>query len=233
LLASPSEDRVALNVGGIANVTSLPAGCDPYDVMAFDCGPGVMLLDAFVQTRSEGELTMDVDGAFAAAGMHDGNLLRAMLGDDYFAQPPPKSTGRERFGATFLAHHAATLGGLSLEDGCATLVEVTATAIAAAIVDLRMAHARVLVSGGGARNLALLDRLRAMLPDAALEPTDAYGLPVDAKEAMAFAVLGYETLRERAANVPRVTGASRAVPLGAIAPSDLRGLLAEVERECR
>jgi anhydro-N-acetylmuramic acid kinase len=233
LLASPDEDRVALNVGGIANLTALHAGAEPHDVLAFDCGPGVMTIDGFVRARTDGEMTMDEDGAFALAGRVDETLLAEMLADPYFALPPPKSTGRERFGAAFLDAHGDRLGRLSLEDGCATLTELTARAIAGAVRAAGLPYARVLCSGGGARNRALVARLAALMPSGTVETTDAFGLPVDAKEAIAFAVLGYETLRERAANVPRVTGASRAVPLGAVAPVALRALLEEVERECQ
>lgn len=233
LLADPKEERVALNIGGIANVTSLPRGATANDVMAFDTGPGVMLLDAFVQMRTGEARRYDEDGALAAVGTVDEAALRNMLADPYFAQLAPKATGRERFGAQFLFAHRAALEGLSTEDGCATLTELTAASVADAITGLGMAGARVLCSGGGARNLELLRRLAARLPHARVEPTEMVGINGDAKEAIAFAVLGYETLRERAANVPRVTGASRAVPLGAIAPFALRRLIAEVESECR
>ncbi|HUN29917.1 MAG TPA: anhydro-N-acetylmuramic acid kinase [Alphaproteobacteria bacterium] len=233
LLADADEDRVALNIGGIANVTALPRGCEPHDVEAFDCGPGVMLLDAFVQMRSGGEQSYDADGALAAAGRVDEAALSVMLGDPYFAQAAPKSTGRERFGAQFLLSHRHLLERLSLEDGCATLTELTAATIAGAIARLDVAASRVLCSGGGARNAALLARIAARLPQARVEPSEVLGLRGDAKEALAFAILGYETLRERASNVPRVTGASRAVPLGAIAPFALHRLIAEVEKECR
>ncbi len=233
LLADPIEERVALNIGGIANVTSLPRGASPNDVMAFDTGPGMMLIDAFVQMRTGLARGYDEDGVLAAAGRVDEAALVRMLADPYFAEVPPKSTGRERFGAQFLLAHRAVLEGLSTEDGCATLTELTAVSVADAITSLGMAQARILCSGGGARNLALLRRIAARLPYARVEPSEVVGVNGDAKEAMAFAVLGYETLRERAANVPRVTGASRAVPLGALAPFALRRLIAEVESECR
>jgi anhydro-N-acetylmuramic acid kinase len=233
LLADPREDRIALNIGGIANLTALPRGSSPNDVMAFDTGPGVMLLDAFVQMRTGGTRRYDADGALAAMGTVDEVALAQMLADPYFAQAPPKSTGRERFGAQFLLMHRNVLEKLSTEDGCATLTELTAASVSGAISALGMAEARVLCSGGGARNLALLRSLGARLPRARVEPTETVGLNGDAKEAMAFAVLGYETLRERAANVPRVTGASRLVPLGAIAPFGLRRLIAAMELECR
>jgi anhydro-N-acetylmuramic acid kinase len=233
LLADPNEDRVALNIGGIANLTALPRGCVANDVEAFDCGPGVMLIDAFVQMRTGPAQRYDVDGALAAAGRVDETALGAMLSDPYFAQVAPKSTGRERFGAQFLLAHRHVLERLSTPDGCATLTELTAAAIADAVAKLGMAAARVLCSGGGARNPALMRRIAARLPQARVESSETVGVRGDAKEAIAFAVLGYETLRERAANVPRVTGASHAVPLGAIAPFALRRLISEVENECR
>jgi anhydro-N-acetylmuramic acid kinase len=233
LLGSDREDRVALNVGGIANVTALPAGSRANGALAFDTGPGVMALDAFVRSRTNGTQHFDPEGAFASAGTPDGTLLSAMLADPYFALSPPKSTGRERFGAPFLERHAAALARLSLEDGCATLTELTAASIAQAIDLVGLAHARVLCSGGGVRNDAIMRSLRKRLVAACVEPSGVMGIPEDAKEAIAFTVLGYETLRERAANSPRATGAARAVPLGAIAPCDLRSLLAGVERECR
>ncbi len=232
LLADDAEDRVALNIGGIANLTALPRGVEMHDVIAFDCGPGVMLIDAFVRQRTGGEIWMDEDGIFAANGTPDTVLLDAMLADPYFSTAPPKSTGRERFGDHFLAQHAKALERLSLEDGAATLTAVTARAIARAVRDVRLAESHVLCSGGGARNPSLVRAVASMLPGALLDPTDVAGIPVDAKEAIAFAVLGYETLRERPANVPRVTGAAHAVPLGAIAPRALHEVLAEVETEC-
>lgn len=230
LLSDSGEDRVALNLGGIANATLLPR---TGDVRAFDTGPGNMLLDAFVRERSDGTARMDRDGAWAAAGAVDAELLDAMLSDEYFALEPPKTTGRERFGAQFFGRYRERFVRLRPEDGAATLAELTAASIAAALVTAGFSPDRVIVSGGGARNPHLLARLRARLPRVRVETSDAMGLPAEAKEAMAFAVLGYETLRGRASNVPRATGATRAVPLGAIAPYDLQHLLAEITDECQ
>lgn len=232
LFADANEDRVSLNIGGIANLTALPAGISNNDVVAYDTGPGNMLIDAFVQQRTNGIARYDEGGSFASAGRADDAALAAMLGDPYFALPAPKSTGRERFGAQFLTEHASHLDALSLEDGCATLAELTAATIADAIARERLDRARVLVGGGGAKNAALMARLQARLPETSVERVDVLGIPADAKEAVAFAILGYETLRERAANVPRATGASRSVALGAIAPFDFARLYAEVQREC-
>lgn len=236
LLADDDEDRVALNLGGIANLTVLPHGVrrgadGSFDVVAFDTGPANMLMDAFVRERTRGAARFDRDGERAARGTADADALAAMLEDPYFAQEPPKSTGRERFGAQFLAAHAAVLDPLGLEDGLATLAELTAATVAAPIA-ARSPEARVLVSGGGARNPALLARLQARLPRARVETSAAMGIDPDAKEAIAFAVLGAETLRGRPANVPRATGASHPVPLGAVAPHDLARLIRAIEAEC-
>lgn len=230
LFGSSAEDRVALNIGGIANLTILPRDRTAW---AFDTGPGTMLVDAFVRERTRGASVYDKNGALAAAGSIDQPLLEAMLGDEYFSLPPPKTTGRERFGAQFLARHADRLVRLSLEDGAATLTDLTAITIARAIEAAGMAAARTIASGGGSRNATLFGRLSERLPQAHVEHSDAMGVPADAKEAMFFALLGYETLRGRVANLPGATGARRAVPLGAIAPFELEALLVEIERELR
>lgn len=230
-LADAGEDRVALNLGGIANVTLLRKGSSPEEAVAFDTGPGMMLLDAFVAERTEGLQRFDVGGDLARRGRVDESLLDEMLADEFFAAPIPKTTGRERFGKHFLAQHAR-LKALALEDGAATLTELTAASIARAVRDAGLQNARVIAAGGGARNRTLMERLSARLQPSSVECSDAMGLPVEAKEAMAFVVLGYETLREHAGNVPAATGADRPVVLGALAPQNLRELLARVQREC-
>ncbi|MBV9270126.1 MAG: anhydro-N-acetylmuramic acid kinase [Candidatus Eremiobacteraeota bacterium] len=233
LLASPDEPRIALNVGGIANFTVLPENAARDAVVAYDTGPGNMLIDAFVAARTNGTTAYDSEGAFAARGRIDERLLAAMLAHDYFRLPPPKSTGRERFGAQFLAQHRALLDDLSLEDGAATLTALTAESIAREAKRSLSRVRRVIVSGGGTHNRALMTMLKERLLPAVVENSSTMNMDPDAKEAMAFAVLGYETLRERPANIPRVTGASRPVMLGAIAPVNLRELLQKVDLECR
>jgi len=232
LLRDAREDRVALNLGGIANVTLLRAGAPAEAVLAFDAGPANMLLDRFVTERTCNELTFDRDGALAAAGHVDEALLAAMLSDEYFAALPPKTTGRERFGSQFLGRYAGEFARMSIEDGAATLTELTAVSIAQSVARAGFSGARVIVSGGGAHNRTLLARLAARLDGARVETSDAMGIRVDAKEAVAFAVLGYETLRGRAGNVPAATGAAHPAVLGAIAPFELPQLLAAIAREC-
>jgi anhydro-N-acetylmuramic acid kinase len=233
LLLSDDEDRVAVNIGGIANLTVIPRGARADQVIAFDSGPGNMLIDAFVHARSNGSMRFDRNGELALRGAVDRDALQALLADPYFALPAPKSTGREHFGAHFLAAHDKVLGPLSIQDGAATLAAFTAQTLAAAVRDSAPAGARVLLSGGGARNTAIVRALQERLEGFRVETTGTMDLDPDAKEAVAFAVLGYETLRERTANLPGVTGASHASVLGAIAPYKLRAVLEKVATECR
>jgi anhydro-N-acetylmuramic acid kinase len=205
----------------------------PADVIAFDSGPGNMLIDAFVRDRSKGTMTFDRNGELGLNGRVHEPVLRTLLDDPYFAAPPPKTTGRERFGGQFLRLHETLLEPLSLEDGAATLAALTAATIANAVCEIAPEGARVLVSGGGTHNAAILRGLQERLASFTVERSDAMNLHSDAKEAIAFAVLGYETLRERAANVPRVTGAAHPAILGAIAPYELSALIAKVQSECR
>lgn len=230
LLADPAETRVALNLGGIANLTVLPPNAAPGDVVAFDCGPGNLPIDTYLEVRTAGKVRFDRAGAFALAGSPDESLLAAWLADPYFARSAPKTTGRERFGAPFVAQHRAALDALPFADAVRTLSELTIRTVAAAIRAAAPGAARTIVSGGGAHNLALMDGLRAALPGA-VETSAAYGVDPDAKEAIAFAILGYETLRGRPAGLPHVTGARGPRVLGAIVPAELAALFARVRAE--
>jgi anhydro-N-acetylmuramic acid kinase len=233
LFAHPERFRVALNVGGIANATLLPPGAGSADAVAWDIGPGNMLLDGFVRRRSGGPETFDRDGARGARGHANATVVAAMLSDPYFARVPPKTTGREQFGDAFLDRHAAALDALSTDDGCATLLAVTVGAVAAAVTAHSPPEADIVVAGGGARNGALMEALREAVGPRSVASSESYGVDPDAKEAIAFAVLGYELLRGRPAGLPRVTGARSAALLGAIAPRDLDALLARLREEVR
>src|SRR5581483_3186787 len=181
LLASDAEDRIAINIGGIANLTIIPRRSAPQDVVAFDSGPGNMLIDAFVRRRTEGREHFDRDGKYGRARSVNEETLAAMSADPYFALPPPKSTGRERFGEQFLQAHAARLEALSMEDGAATLAALTAATLASAVQAAGVPRARVVVSGGGAKNGAIMQQLQRRLSGHVLETSDAMGLPPDAK----------------------------------------------------
>jgi anhydro-N-acetylmuramic acid kinase len=232
LFGSDEVDTIALNLGGIANLTLVPRGTSFKGVRAWDTGPGNVLIDAFVRERTGGAESLDAGGDRALRGTASATLVKRFLRDPYFALEPPKSTGRERFGAQFLRRYARALGKLSAEDGCATLAAFTVEAIARDIERYGPPNARVVVSGGGLRNRSLIAGIAIRLgPSYDVVPSDDLGVDPDAKEALAFAVLGYETLRGRAAGLPSVTGASRAAVLGAIAPFELGALLGKMERE--
>ena len=209
------NDRVVVNIGGIANLTALSA--DPTaPVLGFDTGPGNTLLDAWAR-RVLGT-PMDRDGAFAASGRLVPELLRAMLADAYFAQPAPKSTGPEQFSTAWLEAHLAGLAEPpSDSDVQATLVALTARSIADAIRSLPLGAApEIFICGGGAHNAAVMRALRAELPDCKVAVTDALGVAGDWVEAMAFAWLARQRMLGLPGNCPQVTGASRAAVLGAV-----------------
>jgi anhydro-N-acetylmuramic acid kinase len=213
--------RALQNIGGIANVTYLPAVGSAGAPFAFDTGPGNMLIDDAARRATEGALDYDRDGAMAARGAVHAGLLEALLADPYFAQRPPKTTGRERFGSQYGAQVWARAGalGISADDLLATLTAFTAQSIAQAYRDfLPEPPAEVIVSGGGAHNPVLMEHLARALPGVRLLRSSELGLDVEAKEAVAFAVLAYESFHGRPGNLPAATGAARPVVLGSVTP---------------
>jgi anhydro-N-acetylmuramic acid kinase len=214
-LSDPKEDRVVLNMGGIANITVLPAGAGP--VFGFDTGPGNTLLDAWIQSRKHSQY--DANGAWGSSGRVSVGLLEALLDDAYFRCPPPKSTGFEYFNLAWL--QTRTAEGSRLEsirdtDVQATLAALTATSIADAIRRYAPATRRVLACGGGVHNAGLMRGLKEQLPDAAIESTAAYGPDPDWVEAATFAWLAKRCLDRQPGNLPDVTGASRKSVLGGV-----------------
>nr|WP_189222850.1 anhydro-N-acetylmuramic acid kinase [Saccharothrix coeruleofusca] len=199
---------VALNVGGIANITVVAPG-EP--VTAYDTGPGNALMDAAMTVLTSGLRTHDVDGEFALRGRVHAELLDRLLADPYYALPAPKSTGKEHFNRAYLDRVTEGLV-LPAEDLLATLVELTARTVAAGCAGAGL----VIGSGGGMRNPALVAALRRHLPD--LRGSDELGLPVDGKEAYLAALLGFLTWHGLPANVPTATGASGPRLLGSITP---------------
>lgn len=211
---SASEDRIILNIGGIANITILPRDIDE-PVRGFDTGPGNALMDDWI-LRHQG-VGFDHDGAWAASGRVQTGLLNTLLNDGYFAQPPPKSTGREHFNPRWFADVLKLCqASFTAVDVQATLCELTAASIALAIEEHAPTVARVLVCGGGARNAHLMTRLHARLTPRLLEPTDLHDIPAQWVEAMAFAWLARQRLMGSPGNLPTVTGARHLVVLGAI-----------------
>lgn len=214
LLSHPTERRIVLNIGGIANVTILSPG---MPVRGYDTGPGNMLLDAWVW-RNTGQ-PYDKDAQWAISGQVIMPLLQQMLGDPWFALPAPKSTGREYFNVGWLERYLRHFPGVRAEDVQATLVELTAVSIAEQTL-LSGGCDRLLVCGGGSRNPLIMTRLSALLPGTEVGPTDAAGVSGDDMEALAFAWLAARTLSGLSGNVPSVTGASAATVLGAIFPAN-------------
>lgn len=222
LFSSPVENRALQNIGGIANVTLLPKGGSSESLIAFDTGPGNMLMDALMEILTEGREGYDRQGAWASQGTVSRILLEEVLAEPFFAQPPPRSTGREMFGREFAKafHKRGLAASLSPADMLATATAITVESIAQAYARFLTPLAppeRVILGGGGVHNDYLITQLKERLAPLPLHTHQEFGLPDDAKEAVAFAILGYETLHRRPANLPATTGAHRPAILGKIA----------------
>lgn len=227
LLGHPTLSRCIQNIGGIGNVTYLPAqpqrhGQSPSSssqIVGWDTGPGNALLDLAVHQLSGGTQSYDQNGNWAASGTPDQSLVAHWLQHDFFHQPPPKSTGRELFGQAYWDQCAldAIAATLSSADLLASLTELTAAAIAHSYQTfLPQMPDQVLVCGGGSRNRYLMQRLQALLSPSAVLTTDDAGLNADFKEAIAFAVLAYWRMHGVPGNLPQVTGAQQPALLGEI-----------------
>ena len=219
LLSSPTRHRCIQNIGGIGNLTYLPARQGNWleAVCGWDTGPGNALLDLAVQHFTEGSQTYDQDGSWAAKGTACQALVEQWLSQDFFQIPPPKSTGRELFGVEYLNQCLAQSQAYNLTpaDFLATLTELTATSIVHSYRHfLPQMPDEVFLCGGGSRNLYLKQRLQALLEPVQVFTTDEAGMSADFKEAIAFAVLAYWRKLGIPGNLPQVTGARVAVPLG-------------------
>jgi len=213
---SNEHDRVVLNIGGMANVTLLPAAA-PEQVRGFDTGPGNVLLDGWIRRHLNRDF--DADGAWARSGLVESNLLLRLLEHPFFSLPAPKSTGREEFNLAWLEQQIdATQQKIRTTDVQATLVELTATSICRAVHDAMPGCPEVYLCGGGSRNAYLVERLATMLEPSPLSSTAVLGLDPDWVEASAFAWLAHRRLAGLPGNLPAVTGASKAVVLGGIYP---------------
>jgi anhydro-N-acetylmuramic acid kinase len=213
--------RVALNIGGIANVTVIPAAAKIQDVFAFDAGPGNMAIDALVRHFTHGRKVFDRDAEMANRGKLLPALLAQLLRDKYFRKAPPKTTGREQYGEEYvrrlLKHREAQAA--KPEDSVRTATILTALSIVDAFhrfISPRAKITELIVSGGGARNPLLMAQIEAGLEGVQIRDPGDFGVSGDAKEAFAFAVLACQTLHKRPANVPGATGAKKAVVLGKV-----------------
>ena len=220
LFHHPTKFRAIQNIGGIANVTLLPPGCTQAEVTAFDSGPGNMVMDALVERASGGRELFDRDGRLAAEGRVHSVWLEELLDHPYFKRPAPKTTGRELFGKPY-AHELWAEGtalGLEPADIVATATALTAASISAPLSEAGIRYGRrvdeLILGGGGAENPALVRMLASQLPGTRITRHEEFGIPSQAKEALAFAILAYAAYRREPNNVPSATGASRAVVMG-------------------
>lgn len=213
LLTHPTEARVVVNIGGIANLTTLPAGASADEVIAFDTGPGNVLMDEAVRRITGGSKEFDRDGRLAAQSPPDESEVDRLLAHPYFSQPPPKSTGRELF--TVAMVDQLLVRGLSGSRLVSTLTELTARTIAGACRWISPADAWYL-GGGGAENVELVRRLKRLIAPARVERVEAIGLRAESKEAMLFALLGYLCLAGRTGTLAKTTGAGAPAHLGKI-----------------
>lgn len=210
------ETIAVLNIGGMANLTVLgPKLAD--DVLGFDCGPGNALMDAWC-LRHVGR-PFDANGAWAASGQVQADLLSTLLAEPYFALPPPKSTGRDLFNPDWLDRQLGAFADVAPVDVHATLTELTANTCAAAVKNFASESQQLIVCGGGAFNTHLLARLQATLPGVTVSLSDAHGLPAQQVEATAFAWLARKAVRREALALQSITGTRGARVLGAIYPA--------------
>jgi anhydro-N-acetylmuramic acid kinase len=221
LFADRKRGRVLQNIGGIANLTAIPAGAKPDAVVAFDTGPGNMIIDALAQQLFGKRF--DCNGGFAARGAVLGSVLAEALNNPYFKLKPPRTAGREQFGREYAAKFLARCQQLSKqpEDALATATALTAETIKQSFKTyvrrgMRGYAVDYIVSGGGARNATLMAMLAAKLEPMGCElaASEQFGLPAEAKEAAAFALLAWQTWHHLPGNVPRATGATRSAILG-------------------
>ena len=216
LYRSESEDVALQNIGGIGNVTLLTAGCALDDVVAFDTGPGNMVMDALVSRMTEGRMAYDDGGRLATSGNVIPEVLEWMLKDPYLSKQPPKTTGREYYGTNYV-EKLLSLGNYPLVDVLTTATAFTAESIVLSLRRFaRRLPSRLVVAGGGSRNPTLLRFLQQALPEVTVQTQEDLGLDSDAKEAVAFAILANEALFACCNNAPSATGAKHPVVMGRI-----------------
>jgi anhydro-N-acetylmuramic acid kinase len=217
LYRHPRHGRIVQNIGGIANLTAIPAGAATEDLIAFDTGPGNMVIDA-VAERFFGR-RYDADGKIAAKGRVVESVIAELLRLPFFLRKPPKTAGREEFGREFVAEFLRKAKRAGKEDVVATATALTAASIAMALrrdVLPRGDFREFIASGGGAKNKTLMGMIAKEVPGLRVRSTDDFGLPAEAKEAVAFALLAYQTWNRLPSNVPAATGAKRPAVLGKI-----------------
>jgi anhydro-N-acetylmuramic acid kinase len=219
LFRDKKSSRAIQNIGGIANVTYLPANCNLKEIIAFDTGPGNMVIDYLTSLITKGKQTYDKNGKIASQGNVNRDLLNQMLRHSYFSRCPPKTTGREEFGSQFsdIYFQKASENKIPVEDILATATALTAESISRAYRQfLPKLPDEMILCGGGCRNITLVKMLQNKLPEVKILTTDDFGINPDAREAVSFAVLAYAAVKGRPNNVPNATGAEKELILGKI-----------------
>jgi anhydro-N-acetylmuramic acid kinase len=209
VLRHPDIHRVIVNIGGISNLTNLPPG---QTTIGFDCGPGNLLMDAWIHKHQD--CAYDKNGAWAATGKILPSLLQELLNEPYFTAPPPKSSGRDLFNLPWIEEKLR--GNESPEDVQATLLAMTVFGIADSVQRFCTGAQEIYLCGGGARNATIVKELTKLLPHSTIQPTDYIGINADWLEAIAFAWLAQQCIEGNSANLPEATGASHPCILGAI-----------------
>ena len=223
LFGSDELGRAIQNIGGISNVTFLPADGNINDIVAFDNGPGNMIIDRFAEIITDGRLKYDKNGELASKGKLNQDLLGRLCAHPYLSKPLPKSTGREDFGIQFSdgLYRELKQDNIDVHDAIATITAFTAKAISDSYRKFIQPCCKideVIVSGGGVSNPVLFQFLEDYLVDINIRKTDGFGIPSDGKEALAFAILANQTISGNPGNVPSATGAKESVVLGKIIP---------------
>jgi len=223
LFSRADRNRAVVNIGGVTHVTYLPAGGQPGQVLAYDSGPGSLVMDSLVQRMTLGRQRLDRDGLLAQNGRVDGRILEELLQNPYFQRPPPKSTGREEFGMTYARrlYERGVQRGVKPSDTLRTATDFTAIVLAQSFQRHPPPQGQpeeIIVSGGGAHNPVLMARLRQEFGPERIHPSDEYGISMKAKQPLVYAVLARETILDRPGNLPSATGADGPRALGQITP---------------
>jgi anhydro-N-acetylmuramic acid kinase len=223
LYGSSTKNMLLLNIGGIGNITVIPANCKASQVFAFDTGQGNMVIDGLVNKLYNGALTMDEGGKIAGNGKINQELVDILISDTYFSVKPPKSTGREHFGAGFISRVLQIIDNknISREDAISTVTYLTAWSVGDAycrFIDKRCKADTLIIGGGGSYNRTLVEFIRNEMAFYGMETytQEQIGFNSDAKEAVAFAVLADRTIAEKVNVLPNVTGAKKASVMGKI-----------------
>jgi anhydro-N-acetylmuramic acid kinase len=229
LFGREGASRVIQNIGGISNVTFLPENGGIDEIIAFDNGPGNMIIDRFAEIMTDGKLKYDKDGELASKGKLNQDLLERLCTHPYLSKPPPKSTGREDFGIHFSDKLFKELrqGNIDVFDAIKTITAFTAKSISDSYKNFILPSnkiAEVIISGGGTHNPVLFQYMKNYLRDISISKVDDFGIPSEAKEALSFAILANETICGNPSNVPSATGARESVVLGKIIPGLQRSL---------